>query len=290
MKKIYRSLLGAGILATAAVSLVSCDEVKPDDRYIEGPEITAERAVLLEDFTGQMCLNCPAAHEVIEQLEEQYGKDKVIAVSIHSGALSLPVQFTSFDNDRVGLMTAEGNAIMESYGIETFPMGVINMGSPEVCDLWATSVREALQQSTDVTINLETSYTPNPDKADNGNERYGTIGVKATVKSGSSRNANIQFWIVENGIVAQQRNGRETVKDYVHNNVFRAQMLNGLKGEAITLTENLDFEKEASIPIRWTSTEHWVLENLSVVAFVSDNTGVLQVVRVPLVGEDETEE
>jgi len=287
MKRIYRLFIGAAALSMASVALTSCDEVKENDRYEEGEPITAERAVLLEDFTGQNCVNCPTAHEVIEELEEQYGKDKVIAVSIHCGPFGLPVNATNFASNRVGLMTDEGKAIMEAYGIQQFPMGVINMtGDAMNYTGWPEAVRKALQVSTDVNIELETKYVP--DDRDGKDGYFGTIEAKATVMSSTSRTVNFQFWIVENGIVALQRNGSTTIPDYVHNNVFRAQIFDGLKGNSYTLTDGIDQQIEGSIATRWTNKERWEVKNLSVIAFASDASGVLQVVRVPLF-KDETE-
>ena len=83
MKKIYfLSLLAAALL------LISCDEVSSSKRliYVEPPEVG--RAVLIEDYTGQYCVNCPKASQEIERLLEQYGDTTVIAVAIHSGPFS----------------------------------------------------------------------------------------------------------------------------------------------------------------------------------------------------------
>lgn len=293
MKTIYRLFIGAAAVAMSSIALTSCDDVAEDDRYIPGEAIVAERAILLEDFTGQNCVNCPAAHEVIEQLEEQFGADKVIAVSIHCGSFGIDVQRTNFNNGRVGLMTAEGNAIMESYGITQFPMGVINMAGDAVnYTFWSTKVRDALKVATDVNIELEAKYIPDPNDGNDG--YFGTIEAKAHVMSNTTRNVDFQFWILEDNIVAQQRNGTVTIQDYVHNNVFRAQIFDGLKGQPYSLTAGFEQEITGSIATRWTNKEHWELENLSIVAFASDASGVLQVVKVPLLkdadADDEGEE
>lgn len=82
-------------VACTVLALASCDEVDKADRYIEvdtgivappenpddtGRPTSVQRAVLIEDFTGQMCVNCPNAVPVIEQLEEAY-PGKVVAVA-----------------------------------------------------------------------------------------------------------------------------------------------------------------------------------------------------------------
>ena len=79
MKKLFNTIL---VLA-ATILIVACDEVSLDKRltYVEPPEVS--RAVLIEDYTGQYCVNCPRATEEIERLVEEYGDTTVIAVAIH---------------------------------------------------------------------------------------------------------------------------------------------------------------------------------------------------------------
>lgn len=279
------NILKYSVLSIIPVLLTACDDVKPDDRYIDCGEIKVERAVLLEDFTGQQCLNCPQAHKTIKELEAQYGEDKVIAVSIHCGEFGYSKTKTNFSKGNVGLMTEEGNAILETYGINSFPMGSINMGSPLTFPLWATAVREALSVASDVDIDLTVGYTPASDNPDTG-----TINISAGIMSGSARTADIQFWVIEDGIVAIQKDGNNYVYDYVHDGVFRGQVLPGVKGESIALAKGIEFNKEASIETRWNEQEHWVPENLSIVAFVSDGSGVLQVTKVPVISKDDSGE
>ncbi|MDE7402637.1 MAG: Omp28 family outer membrane lipoprotein [Muribaculaceae bacterium] len=269
-------------ISCALAGLTSCDYVSSDDRYIKGPEITAERAVLLEDFTGQNCLNCPDAHEVIELLQEQFGSDNLVAVSIHCGSFGISTKRTNFSTGSIGLMTDEGNAILEAYGITSFPMGVINFGKPTTYDLWTTAVRNAIKMPTDVQIGLSTSFQEEYDEQTGG--KSGTITATADILSGSTRIANVQFWVVEDGIIAQQKlSDGQINKQYVHNNVFRGQMLPGLKGKQISLTEAFVNSVTASIPIRWTDKERWNTSMIYVVCIVSDETGVIQVKRADLI-------
>lgn len=57
MKSFYISLLAVVALLTG------CDSVGSDERLIEVPAATVQRNVLVEDFTGQRCIFCPAASE-----------------------------------------------------------------------------------------------------------------------------------------------------------------------------------------------------------------------------------
>lgn len=80
LKNIIYSLFGASALLMAA-----CNEIDSDDRFIYVEPVEVGRKVLIEDFTGQKCINCPAAIDKIEMMVQQYGEENVIAVGIHSG-------------------------------------------------------------------------------------------------------------------------------------------------------------------------------------------------------------
>ena len=260
MKSTYLQLFAAFALTA---SMASCSHVASDDRFIELPAVEAERVVLIEDFTGQNCTNCPEAHETIEGLEDQYG-DNVVAVSIHAGPLSIS------DALPVGLATEEGNYYATQAGVEMYPTGRVNMlGNPTTPDEWPAKVYDEIQKPTPYKIDL--------DAVEDG----GNITVKSSIYAGESAEMFYQLWIVENAIVAPQKyidgdKKTQTNPKYVHNNVFRAAM-NGLEGEAISLGSHEAQELECTYPCQ----EKWNKANLAVVAFLyTKKDGVLQAARV----------
>ena len=108
MKKIYFT-----IIMLAALAMVSCDEVSHENRliYIEPPEVG--RAVLIEDYTGQYCVNCPRATEEIERLVSEYGDSVVIAVAIHSGP------FSKNKGELSPLYTEVGDMYFNAWGLSS---------------------------------------------------------------------------------------------------------------------------------------------------------------------------
>ena len=58
------------LMAAAVMMLTACDEVAEEDRlvYVKPPEVA--RCTVIEDFTGQRCINCPAVSAEIEKLQE----------------------------------------------------------------------------------------------------------------------------------------------------------------------------------------------------------------------------
>lgn len=247
----------------ALLALASCNDISEDERFIPVDPVQPARVVLIEDFTGQNCVNCPDAHAVIEKLEKQY-PGAIVAVSIHAGDFGIGKELTSFDDNFIGLKTEEGQKYNDKWGIKAWPAGVVNRrGGAVEHDKWSTIVDEELKREADVAIDLAASL----DNTD--------IKIDVTLKPQADIEGYLQVWIIESGIVARQRTSHGRDNNYVHNNVFRAAV-NGLDGVKVILTSGMHQSESYSIPLRYNEQERWVPENLSVVAFVADGNGVHQ--------------
>ena len=234
----------------------SCDGVGEDDRYIEVAPIKSERKVLLEEFTGQRCTNCPAAHAIIEKLEEQYGEDLVV-VSIHAGSFGIAAPD--------GLMQPEGDIYSEKWGIKAFPCGIVDRSSGILTDSeWATAIRNDIEKTTSVALEIEASVSSSGS----------SIDISTKMSSSSAVTANLQLWITEDGIVGFQIDEGKRLQDYVHNNVFRAAV-NGTWGQPVELSANVFSNIESKIDI----DDSWNIDNLNVVGFIYNDSGVIQVAK-----------
>ncbi len=243
-----------------AVLMTSCGNIDDDERFIYVKPAPAERCVLLEDYTGQECPNCPKAAPVIDQLHEIYG-DKVIAVGIHAGRKSWP---SSAETNYMGLATSEGEEYYKSVGSPAQPSGNINRaGSPSTIDQWSSHVEEAISKAAPLSLSITAGY----DEA--------TRGITTTINAmGTDGNTSgkLQLWIIEDNIVAPQYlpDGSAQV-DYTHNHVFRAAV-NGTWGEDFSISEG----EEKSLTHTATLQAHCKAENVSIVAFVYNDGGVQQ--------------
>lgn len=257
MKKLIYSLLFLPLLA-------SCDQVDENNRYIEAGEIQVERKVLLEEFTGQKCVNCPDAHRIIERLEEQYG-DALVVVSIHAGSFGIPSPY--------GLMQKEGEEYAKHWNIQAFPEGVVDRtGSSMSMDLWASAIRTDSGKETDLEIDLDATLS-----SDKKN-----IYITTNLLCSENLSGKLQLWVVENGIVTLQYDGDNVITDYTHNNVFRGSV-NGLWGQEVTLSPNQGQKFDNSIAVYVDPTDDlasWNPDNLYIVGFVYDDSGVVQVEKV----------
>lgn len=253
------------VLSLIATAFIGCDEIKEGDRYIEMEQVTAKRAVLLEEFTGQRCSNCPDAHEAIKMLKEQYG-EALITVGIHAGNFGIAEGMSS---KITGLMQPEGDEYAIKWDVQTYPSGVINRASGAIgMDAWAASIRAELEKESPLSIELSAT----------NNSEDNSIEISTIVKPSSDVVGKLQLWVVESGIVAMQLNGRTTISDYVHDHVYRASV-NGTWGEDVSLSDNIYEEFNHSISVK----DNWNVDNLEIVAFVYDESGVVQVAQTHVV-------
>lgn len=243
-------------------AFTACDSIDEDERYVLGDAVVAKRNVLIEDFTGQRCVNCPNAHEVIEALKVGENGESIIAVSIHAG-------LSAMDTPIIGLKTQEGEEYANKWNITAYPSGVINR-NPTVMkyDEWGAAVRTELEKESSLDIDLSATLSMD-----------GTsVLINTELKPLNNIVGKLQLWVTESNIeTLQQMPDRKFNGKYIHNHVFRSSV-NGTWGENISLsTENVT--KQYNINVN----ANWKAENLSVVAFVyNDNEGVLQVVETPV--------
>ncbi len=251
----------------ALALFASCDDIKEDERFIAMEEVEPQRAVLLEEFTGQLCVNCPKAHAIIKQLKAQYG-DKFIPVSIHAGVFGMSEKEYT-DSLSQGLMTDDGDYYANMWSIKNYPQGVFNRTSGALdIDKWAASIVDELAKPSDVDIELSASY----------NFVTNTVEIQTELKPVANIEGYLQLWITESNITSIQLDGSEYIEDYVHDHVYRASV-NTTSGEKVTLTENVFPTFSHSISVK----SPWNPQNLSVVAFVYNNSGVLQAAETDVV-------
>lgn len=274
--KIKNLFLG---VATAAMAMAaaSCSNIDEGDRLIYVKPAEVGRAILIEDFTGQRCINCPTGTEIINGIVDTYGEDNVIAVGIHSG----PLGFAG-NSKTVGLMTDTGNEYYTRWDKEN------KMGQPWVVfnrktspdshyNNWAAMVGTIISEKANLSVNIANAY----DAATRTlTTTVGADGVNGTV------NGKLQVWIVEDGVKALQMmpDGKSN-KEYIHNHVFRAAV-NGTWGEDVTVKEGETTTKQYSYVL----PEAWNADNIAIVAFVYNDGGVENVAKKHLVEHEvETE-
>ncbi|MDD3151741.1 MAG: Omp28 family outer membrane lipoprotein [Bacteroidales bacterium] len=264
-------ILGLAITIIACFA-TSCDVI-PTDEYltpvINGDDTTTTtttRNILIEEFTGQRCQNCPKAHAEINKLQTLYG-DKIIAIGIHAGFYAMPVAGYTAD-----YRTVEGNAIHDYFGLTSYPKGVLNRtayGSTFITDYteWEEKVEDMIDDIATATITASKNFDTETQQL--------TVNIETNVKGTEAVTAGLCAFVVESGIVSPQANGEEIIEDYVHNHVLRSSF-NGAWGERI----NGLGKDNKSYSMTWNN--EWVYDNCNIVIYIYNITSkdILQVIEI----------
>ena len=272
MKKIY-------LLLMIAIGVAACSNIDEDERliYVEPAEVN--RPVLIEDFTGQACVNCPNATAAIHELQETYGEENVIAVAIHCGPFAhlRSNMGNAFLSD---LGTPLGDEYYTHWGIEAQPGVKINRGAPIYdTNQYASAVADELKKTSTVRFDAV---------------EFSNNAVLVNLSSSDRVEGRLQVWIVEDSINAKDPQTKyqqfmpdgSRRQDYVHNHVFRASLTNDAYGEPVTLeagnksyTQIFYLQGNEALD----NFEHlWQKQNLSAVVFFwNEQQGVMQAIRVP---------
>lgn len=261
------NVLNIFVLIMIAWLFNSCSYLDESERFIDVNLASAKRAVLIEDFTGQRCVNCPDASLEIEKLQQQFGEENIIAVGIHSGPLAVwpTMQMT-------GLRTELGDIYYDYWKVEVEPAALINRKSGVITQSkWMAAVYDELQIQTSVNLQATCRLMESRD-------------VSVTVVSSALEpvKGKLQIWLIEDSIVAPQMMPDGTLNpQYTHRHVLRAAM-NGIWGEDVKWEagESCNYHYSDSPPAEWDICQMYV------VAFVYNDDGVLQVVKRKMISNN----
>ncbi len=244
-------------LFIVGVLSIECDRVK--EPFVEVQEavdttwnpIFPERTnpikkVLLEDFTGHQCGNCPRAHEEAQNILNLY-PNKIVLLSEHVGYFAEVRISGKYTYD---FRTQVGNEIDNEFGASAagLPKGMINRltyNNSKIHDknTWNTLVNQALQSTLQADIQILYKWTNNQEKLN--------VAVQARKLENLSNNLKLFVYLVEDSIINWQKDyskNPQDIPDYVHRHVLRGSF-NGTWGDNVLWDNNLLFEKKYALNI-----------------------------------------
>lgn len=270
MKQLLKKLL----LVACGLWLTACEEIPPTLNPVNpNPTTTAKsRKVLIEEFSGVKCVNCPAGSEAIENLVKIY-KDQLVVLSIHAGFFARPYAESKFD-----FQTSDGNSLLTYLG-EPFgyPSAVINRKKfPAESDIqlgqnqWAGFIASEAAQAPEIELKLNRIY----------NAATRQLQVEITTKTlepidGSDLRLSIA--LTESNIQDVQLDASGKVPNYNHKHVLR-DFLTAYDGNPLP-----EAQKSGAIvnkTLTFILPESWKGENCNIVAFIHLNGATKDVVQV----------
>jgi hypothetical protein len=277
MKKIIFSLLSLSLV------LGSCDKIERGDYLIERETVidttgaidtVLRHVILLEEFTGVKCNNCPAANAKAKELQGIYGHKRLILLGIHAGNLA-----QTDANHPKAFNTPEGTELFNFFSLFGVPVGFVNRIDYPNSDIiksegdWGATISQEVLREPVASISIsEESFN-------SGTSNLTVTGVVGTVGLFNVSNVKVCLYLAENGIISPQTMPDKSINnDYVHNHVFRGSFT-GTYGKSIDLSSGSNTLNESLV-----LPQDAVKENCEVIAFIydGDTYEILQVASIEI--------
>ena len=250
----------------------SCEENMPV--IPDAPIINSNKKVLVEEFTGVQCVNCPTGSLELENLLSLYGEN-LIVVSIHAGDFAPPYPQNIYD-----FRTEEADNLINYLGNPpSYPSAVINRKDYDEgfyiiqypLSKWAGFIDQELDTDAKIGVTITKEY--------DSVTRELKVQVTGLATERLTGDLRLTIMITENNIVdAQETPGAGLILDYNHKHVFRTTMTN-YDGDSFATEMNAGDNYSQSYSM--TIPDEWKVEDCEVIAFVAlvqgdDNKEVLQ--------------
>lgn len=254
------------------LAMASCDKLKEpyftEPIVQESDTIPLEAAdtlnfdgkvvVLLEDYTGVKCTNCPAAAEIASNMQAQYGEHLVVLGVHPKGYMQLPAGgFPDFRTD-------DGNEWNNYFNISAYPTGTVNRQGAIGAASWATEVGNVIGDDAPVRLIIKSEYTES------------TRELKLSIHSMflqdvASDDVRLTICMMENNIIGKQVTPEGVVEDYVHRHVFRGTADGITWGRVLSSAESITAGSNFITNMKFTLDEEYNADEFYIVAFITDH-------------------
>lgn len=252
------------------------------------------RKVLVEDYTGHLCTNCPDAADTLTNIEHAYG-NKIVPLAVHCGFFAWPR--TTPGAPLPSCASANPNSFMADYqttlgtawdnqftmSATGLPLGMVNRtgasNNTNMLDrtVWKDSVYAILQRPADADIKITPTY--------NSSTRMLNVNVETKFLNAltSTNGFALSVVLTEDSVIDWQNVHGNCVQNYVFNHMLRG----GISGNALQGTTLLSGNAAASQTVlqsysNFSIDPAWNDNHCNVVAFVY-NIDTWEVVQAEVV-------
>lgn len=261
MMNMYKKI---SIILTFMVALASCDYVSAPLKSSQpinnntGNSNKVLKNVLIEDYTGSTCVNCPSAAAELDSLIAMYGS-RIVPISVNAGSFAIPVPTYSLNLQSAVSDAYDGFFNMSNTGN---PCGMINRkGTPLSAKYllwgqWGAATQSIIQNDTAfVQLALTTTFDTT--------SRALNVSVNTTFLSALTGAYNLVVLFTQDSIIGPQKSiTLGEIVNYAHRFVLRDN-LSAIWGDVLAssgtnigqvVTKTYSYNVGATYPAAGTTT------------------------------------
>jgi hypothetical protein len=257
--------------------------------YMDSVSVT-QKQVLLEDFTGHKCVNCPTAGNAAHQWAEDFNH-RLIIYGIHAGYQAEP--------DETGLYTTDfrcptGDELFNYFDHPFNPSATVNRVKYNgniilyyITGDWEAAVNLEMAKDNVINMKVKNTYFPN--------KKAVLINISSSILQPLEGKYKIVVYLVEDHIIAAQKNNDSDLgpepdwEDYDHRNVLR-DAVNGTFGTYVSDDGTVAAGGTYSNVFYYTINDEWLTgtTDLNIIAYIyNEESGeVLQVAELEIKREE----
>lgn len=252
---------------------MSCSEVPVVLPIGSGPSTGAyTQNVLIEEYTGVRCQNCPAGAQTLEELKIIHG-ERLVIVSIHGGFFAQPPNL----ENKLRLDNTSGQELINIFNQPLgYPSGMINRKVFESQssrflggNFWAGYVQSEKIKAPALGIELDIQHTPAQKQIRIECDVHGLMDL-------SGEPLRLSICIIENKIKDAQLTPTGVDTAYIHNHVLRT-FVSSIQGDVlkpIVVNDKKTYTYSATYPTMWNP------DQLAIVAFIHNPGPSYEVIQV----------
>lgn len=240
------------------------------------------RKILIEDFTGHQCGNCPRAAEALKAIEELY-PGQIVPLGVHVGFFAEPSASGNYTAD---YRCETGNELDQYFGNSAagLPNGLINRISFDGNSIvqytdWSSKAAQQVTLPPDAWIDINPQYS--------AASRSLQVSADIEILTAINDSLHLAFYLSEDNIVSPQKDYSltpSTILDYTHRHVLRGSM-NGTWGLPLVSGSSFAAGSSYSSNASFTLPANWNENNVHVVAilFKANSKEVVQAEDVKII-------
>lgn len=244
-----------------------------------------EKKMLVEDYTGVKCVNCPTGTKILKNYDEQH-PNKIVIVGLHGGPLTTPIEgkskYNFINSDVVNMLNGYLNDVPSGKPAAAFDRVKQNTGKIFIINSthWLSMIGQRASATSPVNLTVASKYDTEFKKV--------VIKIKIEYTQAVAKKQSLTLMVTESKIIDAQEDDTGLIENYEHNHVLRdfitlnsgASILPNVSTKEAGLVYERQFIYEPKF-LKDSGLDTWNLDNCHIVAVVhNDEIGDKEVAQV----------